>query len=80
MKKSILNVIAALFISSLAFANTNEIKTTSKLKFDEIEIADKSVDDDTLYWCVAYYSESFYNELDGSTTTKTYYSCVKVTL
>ncbi len=81
MKKFILNVIAALFISCLAFANTSEIKTTSNLEFDKkIEIVNETKSETKINedwaWCYEVGRERLVNEFSGDVTIIIYVRCV----
>jgi hypothetical protein len=80
MKKFILNVIAIVCISCMTYANTTEIKEPLNHDLTAIETVNNTVDEDTWLWCVAYYSETVYNDFDGSYTVTTYYACTEVSL
>lgn len=64
----------------MSFANTNDLKANLNLELDAVETASRTNDDAKLYWCVAYYSETTTNPMDGSTTVTTYYACTEISL
>lgn len=85
MKKLILNVITALFISCLAFANTNEIKATSNLEFETIEIVNETkpnslISEDGFWFCYKVAQYESINQFSGDVTITTVYHCSYWTL
>ncbi|EGV43504.1 hypothetical protein BZARG_1369 [Bizionia argentinensis JUB59] len=80
MKKFILNVIAIVCFTFMSFANTNDIIKPLNLEPNVAETVNKTVDEDKLLWCVAYYSETVYSFMDKTYHTIVYVACTEVSL